>query len=89
MAQRGAALPLTELLRRERRDLYPEQAIWLQVLPRVAQEGQRVVHAQEAQERVEGADGEAVAPSERHVAHIAPDPLDVIALFAALLYHVL
>ena len=53
----------------------------------VAQESQRVVHARQAKERVEGADSEAVASPWVHTAHVAHDPPDSLALFLASLDH--
>ena len=53
----------------------------------VAQECQGVVHAPQAKERVEGADGETVASPWIHTAHVSNDPFDALALFLASFDH--
>src|SRR5918997_758121 len=72
----GAARRVRELLGGEGGNLDPEQPARLQVLPGVAQESQRVVHAQEAKERVEGADAEPVPPAQLRTPHVSTNPLD-------------
>ena len=53
----------------------------------VAQESQRVVHVLQAKERVEGAEGEAVALPWIDPAHVALDPPDALTLFLASFDH--
>ncbi len=74
MLQPRTARGVHELLGREGGDLDAEQPAGPQVLPGVAQECQGVVRAQQAKERVEGADGQAVPASQLRAAHVALDP---------------
>src|SRR5215211_1754297 len=86
MYLRSARL-LRELLGGEGRDLDAQQAARLEVLTGVAQKGERVLHAAEAQKRVEGADGEFVSQPELRAPHVAVYPLDRTALLPALFDH--
>src|SRR5215210_3975899 len=83
----GAARPFCQLLGRERGDLYSEQATGYEVFARVAQERQRVVQALQAQERVEGADGQCVTAFRIYDPHVSRDPFDGLAFLSASFVH--
>src|SRR5215213_6491952 len=87
MTQPRSARWLSQLLRRECGNLDAEQAIWNQVFARISQECQRVIHAFQTQERVEGADGQPVAPPWIRAAHVSYEPLDAPAFLLTTLDH--
>ena len=72
-----------QFLHGERGDLDPEQAARDEVLSRVAQEVQRVVRGEEAQERVEAADGQSVPLPQLRAPHVPDHPPHVVVLLSA------
>ena len=87
VAQRRPPRLFRELLRGEGRDLDAEQAAGFEVLAGIAQKSKRVIHGEQAQKRVEGADGEAVAAAGPRRPHVAGDPTDIRGPLPALLNH--